>query len=56
VIAATKDYTQSVPRGIAYWEAVNELIQREPVPVENLPLPSKTQPSHGAPLAGNFIT
>ena len=31
VIAATKDYTQSVPRGIAYWEAVNELIQREPV-------------------------
>jgi hypothetical protein len=31
VIAATKDYTQSHPRGIAYWEAVNELIQREPV-------------------------
>ena len=30
-IAATKDYTQSHPRGIAYWEAVNELIQREPV-------------------------
>src|SRR5215470_7524894 len=31
VIAATKDYTQSAPRGLAYWEAVNELIQREPV-------------------------
>jgi hypothetical protein len=31
VIAATKDYTQSQPRGLAYWEAVNELIQREPV-------------------------
>jgi hypothetical protein len=30
VIAATKDYTQSAPRGMAYWEAVNELIQREP--------------------------
>jgi hypothetical protein len=30
-IAATKDYTQAHPRGIAYWEAVNELIQREPV-------------------------
>ena len=31
VIAAAKDYTQSAPRGMAYWEAVNELIQREPV-------------------------
>jgi len=31
VIAATKDYTQSHPRGLAYWEAVNELIQRETV-------------------------
>jgi hypothetical protein len=31
VIAATKDYTQSAPRGLAHWEAVNELIQREPV-------------------------
>jgi hypothetical protein len=31
VIAATKDYIQSQPRGLAYWEAVNELIQREPV-------------------------
>jgi hypothetical protein len=31
VINATKDYTQSAPRGLAYWEAVNELIQREPV-------------------------
>src|SRR5262249_41802581 len=31
VITATKDYTQSAPRGLAYWEAVNELIQREPV-------------------------
>jgi hypothetical protein len=31
VIAATKDFTQSHPRGLAYWEAVNELIQREPV-------------------------
>ena len=31
VIAATKDYTQSHPRGMAYWEGVNELIQREPV-------------------------
>src|SRR5262245_48433104 len=31
VIAATQDYTQSQPRGLAYWEAVNELIQREPV-------------------------
>jgi len=31
VIAATKDYIQSAPRGLAYWEAVNELIQREPV-------------------------
>jgi hypothetical protein len=31
VIAATKDYTQSQPRGLAYWEAVHELIQREPV-------------------------
>ena len=31
VIAATKDYTQSAPRGLSYWEAVNELIQREPV-------------------------
>src|SRR6516164_250217 len=28
---ATKDYIQSAPRGLAYWEAVNELIQREPV-------------------------
>jgi hypothetical protein len=31
VIAATKDYIQSAPRGLAYWDAVNELIQREPV-------------------------
>src|SRR5262249_26188334 len=31
VIAATKDYLQSAPRGLAYWEAVNELIQRESV-------------------------
>lgn len=31
VINATKDYTQSAPRGLAYWEAVNEIIQREPV-------------------------
>jgi len=31
VIAATKDYTQSHPRGLVYWEAVNELIQRETV-------------------------
>jgi hypothetical protein len=31
VIDATKDYTQSAPRGMAYWEALNELIQREPV-------------------------
>src|SRR5262245_9877059 len=31
VINATKDYIQSAPRGLAYWEAVNELIQREPV-------------------------
>jgi len=31
VIPATKDYTQSHPRGLAYWESVNELIQREPV-------------------------
>jgi hypothetical protein len=31
VIAATKDFTQSHPRGLAYWEAVNELIQHEPV-------------------------
>lgn len=31
VIEATKDYTQSHPRGLAYWEAVNELIQRESV-------------------------
>jgi hypothetical protein len=31
VIAATKDYIQSAPRGMFYWEAVNELIQREPV-------------------------
>jgi hypothetical protein len=31
VIAATKDYTQSHPRGLAYWEAVNELVQRETV-------------------------
>jgi hypothetical protein len=31
VIAATKDYKQSQPRGMAYWEALNELIQREPV-------------------------
>ena len=31
VIAARKDYTQSHPRGLAYWEAVNELIQRETV-------------------------
>jgi hypothetical protein len=31
VIAATKDYTQSAPRGLAYWEAVNELVQRETV-------------------------
>jgi hypothetical protein len=27
VIAATKDYTQSHPRGMAYWESVNELIR-----------------------------
>jgi hypothetical protein len=31
LINATKDYTQSAPRGLAYWEAVNEIIQREPV-------------------------
>ena len=31
VLAALKDYTQSQPRGLAYWEAVHELIQREPV-------------------------
>jgi hypothetical protein len=31
VIAATHDFIQSAPRGLAYWEAVNELIQREPV-------------------------
>ncbi len=31
VIAATKDYIQSQPRGFAYWEAVNELVQREAV-------------------------
>jgi hypothetical protein len=31
VIAATTDYIQSAPRGLAYWEAVHELIQREPV-------------------------
>ena len=31
VIAATKDYTQSAPRGLSYWEAVNELVQRETV-------------------------
>jgi hypothetical protein len=31
VIAATQDYIQSAPSGLAYWEAVNELIQREPV-------------------------
>jgi hypothetical protein len=31
VIAATQDYIQSHPRSLAYWEAVNELIQREPV-------------------------
>jgi hypothetical protein len=31
LIEATKDYTQSAPRGMAYWEAVNEIVQREPV-------------------------
>src|SRR5262245_20740414 len=31
VIAATKDYTQSAPRGLSYWDAVNELVQRETV-------------------------
>lgn len=31
VIAAKKDFTQSQPRGLAYWEALHELIQREPV-------------------------
>ncbi|MCZ6652024.1 MAG: DUF1254 domain-containing protein [Planctomycetota bacterium] len=31
LIPATKDYTQSHPRGFAYWESVNELIQREAV-------------------------
>ena len=31
VIEATKDFMQSQPRGMAYWEALNELIQREPV-------------------------
>ena len=31
VIAATKDYLQSQPRGFAYWEAVNEIVQREAV-------------------------
>jgi hypothetical protein len=31
VIAATKDYIQSHPRGFAYWESVNEFVQREPV-------------------------
>src|SRR5215470_16753884 len=31
VIAATKDYIQSAPRGLAYWDAVNELVQRETV-------------------------
>lgn len=31
VLRATKDYTQSQPRGFAYWEAVNEIVQREVV-------------------------
>jgi hypothetical protein len=31
VIAATKDYIQAQPRGLAYWEAVNEVVQRESV-------------------------
>lgn len=31
VIAAKKDFTQSQPRGFAYWEAVDEFVQREPV-------------------------
>jgi hypothetical protein len=31
VIAATKDYIQAQPRGMAYWEAVNEIVQRESV-------------------------
>jgi len=31
VIAATKDYIQAQPRGLAYWEAVNEIVQRESV-------------------------
>jgi hypothetical protein len=31
VIDATKDYTQSAPRGLAFWESVNDLIQNEPV-------------------------
>jgi hypothetical protein len=31
VIFATKAFTQSQPRGFAYWESVNEIVQREPV-------------------------
>lgn len=31
VIFAKKSFTQSHPRGFAYWESVNEFIQREPV-------------------------
>src|SRR5262249_26240593 len=31
LINAPRDYIQSAPRGLAYWEAVNEIIQREPV-------------------------
>ena len=31
IMWAKKDYTQSQPRGMAYWQSVNELIQREPV-------------------------
>src|SRR5262249_43684675 len=30
VIAGAKDYIRAAPRGLAYWEAVNEVIQREP--------------------------
>jgi hypothetical protein len=31
VLRATRDYTQSHPRGLSYWQAVNEIVQREPV-------------------------
>jgi hypothetical protein len=31
VIAATKSYPMAQPRGLAYWEAVNEVVQRETV-------------------------